>query len=122
MDLAHGRSDLDGKAQEVSGFDWLVHETCKRLAAEIFEDKNGPGAVLHELQRPRRPGAVEFVSQLKFVRETIEPLRCWMLRGREHRQYEFSFAVDALTPGSAQQNPFVIVQELRAMGPTFAHK
>ncbi len=45
-----------------------------------------------------------------------------MLRGRKHRQHDVSLAVGAFTAGSAQQNPFVIAQDLRAMGPTRAHK
>jgi len=66
--------------------------------------------------------AVQFVLQPIFVGEAIEALRCWVLRGRKHGQHCFSFAVGAFTAGSAQQNPFVITQDLRAMDPTWAQK
>ena len=122
MDLAQGRGDLDGEAQEASHLHRGAEQPGERLAARIFEHKNGPAALLHELQRLRRPGAVQFVLQSIFVREAIEALRRRVLRGRKHGQHNVSFAVGAFTPGSAKQNPFVVTQDLRAMSPTCAHK
>jgi hypothetical protein len=45
-----------------------------------------------------------------------------MLCGWKHGQHNVAIAVDAFTAGSAQQNPFVIRQELRATDPTRAHE
>ena len=122
MDLAQDCGDLNGEAQEASDLHRRADQPGERLAARIFEHENGPGAILHELQRLRRPGAVQFVLQSIFVCDAIEALRCRVLRGRSHGQHDVSFAVGAFTPGPAKQNPFVVTQDLRAISPAFAHK
>jgi hypothetical protein len=63
MNLAQGCSDLDGEAQEASHLHRCADQPGERLAAQIFEHKNGPGAILHKLQRLRRPGAIQLVLQ-----------------------------------------------------------
>ena len=122
MDLADGCNHLDREAQEAPRLHGGVHQPGERLATKIFEHKNGSAAILQKLQRLRRPGAVQFVPQSKFVCEAIKTLRCWMLRGRNHGQHNLSFTVDAFTAGSAQQNPFVVMQDLRTVKPACAHK
>ena len=96
MDLADGCNHLDREAQEAPRLHGGVHQPGERLATKIFEHKNGSAAILQKLQRLRRPGAVQFVPQSKFVCEAIKTLRCWMLRGRNHGQHILSFTVDVL--------------------------
>src|SRR5689334_3412703 len=97
MDLTQGCSDLDREAQEASDLHRGAEQPGEWLATEIFEHKNGPLGILHELQRLRRPGAIQFVLQLIFVRKGIEALRSWTLCGGKHGQHNVSFAVGAFT-------------------------
>jgi hypothetical protein len=122
MDPAQACCDLDGEAQEAADLHRGADQPGQWLAAMIFEHENGPGRILHELQRLRGPGAVKFVSQFIFVRKAIETLRCRMFCGRKHRKHNVLFAVDAVTAGPAQQEPFVLGQDLWATGPAWTHE
>ena len=122
MDLAQRRRDFDGETQEGCHLHGSAELPGQRLAAEILQHQNGPRAVLQQLKRFRRPGAVQFVSQLIFVREAFKALRCRMLGGRKHGQHDVALAVGSFTADPAQQNAVVIAQDLRTVGPTCAHE
>ena len=61
----------------------------------------------HELQRPRRPSAIELVLQLIFVREPIERQGRRAIRGEKNRQDGLALALGA-QPRSAKENAFAI--------------
>ena len=64
-----------------------AEQPLERLAAGILEHQRGPAALADELQRPRRPCAVQFVPQSIFVGEAIEGRRRRLLRGGQHGQH-----------------------------------
>ena len=85
--LAQRRGDADREAQEAARLHRRADEPSERLPARILEHQHGPAVLAHELQRPRRPGAVQLIFQLIFVREPIEDERRRVFRGDEQRQH-----------------------------------
>ena len=81
MNLAERRRDLDGETQECPQFHGRVELALQRLATGILEHQHGPAALTDQLERPQRPGTVEFVPQSKFMCETINNGGMRALRG-----------------------------------------
>jgi metallophosphoesterase superfamily enzyme len=72
MKLAQSRGNSDGEAQKAFHLHGHTKRPIERLAARIVEHQHGSTGVAHELQRPHRPGLVEFILQFVFVREAVE--------------------------------------------------
>ena len=62
----------NGEAQEAPHLHRHAEQPLEWLATRIVKHQHGSIGVVHELQRPHRPCAVEFVLQFVFVRQTIE--------------------------------------------------
>ena len=69
------------EAQEAPHLHRRAEQPVERLAARILEHQHGPTVFAHELQRPRRPCAVQLILQPIFVSEAIEDGRWRVLRG-----------------------------------------
>ena len=61
--LAKGGGDADREEQETPQPHRLEQQPSERFAAWILEHEHGPAVFANELQRPRRPGVVQFVFQ-----------------------------------------------------------
>src|SRR5208282_6386428 len=72
VDLAQSPGNADGEATKTPHLHGRAKQPLKRLAAEVLKHQHGATAFADELQRPCRPGSVEFVLQLIFVSEAIE--------------------------------------------------
>ena len=68
----------------------------------------------HELQRPHRPRAVQFVLQPVFVSEAIEAGGWWMFGGGPHKQARSSLS-SPRAPPSAEDALAVLPQDLEAV-------
>jgi hypothetical protein len=66
-----------------------------RLSAGVLQQQHGQAVLASERDRPRRPGAIERVPQIEFVRRTIEALRRLTSGGRLHRQHRAAAAIGA---------------------------
>jgi hypothetical protein len=71
VDLGEGHGDADGEAQESSYLHRAAEEPVERFAPRVLEHQQGAPVLVYELQRPRRPPAVQFVLQSVFVRQAF---------------------------------------------------
>ncbi len=70
-----------------------AEQPSQRFAARVLEHQNGPAVLAHELQRPRRPGAVELVRQPVVIGKAIDDHGQRALGSREHEQNGALFAI-----------------------------
>ena len=71
-------------------------------------------AVVHEFQRPRRPGAVQFVAQVVLVGQAIQTGGRRVLRGDPHGQHRSVTAIGFQVPYPAEGTITVLPQDLEA--------
>ena len=105
--FAQSRSDADREAQEDADLHRLAEQARERFAAGVLEHQHGATVFSHELQRPRRPSAIELVPELIFVREPFERQGRRAIRGEENRQDRLALALGA-QPRSAKEHAFAI--------------
>jgi hypothetical protein len=105
--FAQSGRDADREAQEDADLHRLAQQACERFAAGVLEYQHGAAVFSHELQRPRRPGAIELVPELIFVRKPFECQRRWAIRGEEDRQDTLALAFGP-RPRPAEQNAFAV--------------
>ena len=113
--LAQGRGDAEREAQEALQLHGRAEQPLERLAARILEHQHGPTALAHELQGPRRPGAVQLILQPVFVRQAIEDIRWRVFRGEEHRQHGVPAAIGIEARCSAENAVAILPQDLEAL-------
>ena len=105
--FAESRSNADREAQENADLHRLAEQARERFAAGVLEHQHGATVFSYELQRPRRPNAIELVPELIFVRQPFERQGRRAIRGGENRQDRLALAVGAQAR-SAKENAFAI--------------
>ena len=69
---ADGRRERDGKAQEVRHLHRPPEQALERLATGVSQHQHEPALAPEELDRPRRPVAVELGPQRIFMLEALQ--------------------------------------------------
>ena len=82
--LAQRPCDPDREAQEAPQLHRPAEQARKRLSAIVLEQQHGPPALADELQRPRRPGAIQLVPHFIVMGEAVEVGRRRAVRRRPH--------------------------------------
>ena len=118
VNLGEGRRDAAGEAQERSHFHGAAEEPVERFATGVLEHQQGALVLAHELQRPRRPRAVQFILQSVFVSKAFQIARRGVLRGGNHGQHGGPVAVTGITPSSTEEDCTVLPQHLQLATPT----
>jgi hypothetical protein len=118
MNLGEGRGDAVGEAQECSHVHGTAEEPVERFATRILEHQQGVLMLPHELQRPRRPRAVQFILQSVFVSKTFQIARRGVLLGGNHGQHGGPVTVTGITPSSTEEDCTVLPQHLQLATPT----
>src|SRR5262249_221468 len=64
----------NGDPQKLGHFPWVAQESRQELATGVFKQERGPSLMLHQRERPRRPGRVQLVAKQILMFEALETL------------------------------------------------
>jgi hypothetical protein len=115
MSLADGSGDADRQAQEPPRLHRRIDERSERLAARVLQHQHGPALFAYELNRPRRPGAVQLVSQLQMMGEAAQDGRRRAVASRRHNQHGAPLARSAKARGPIEDASAVVPQDMEAL-------
>jgi len=113
--LAQGRGHADGDAQKGAGLDGLAEQPSERLSPGVLEHQHGPTAFAQELERPRRPGAVQLVFQFILTGEAVEDRGRGSFPSRVHNQHGVLIAGGARARSSAEDAFPILPQDVETL-------
>jgi hypothetical protein len=90
--------DTNGEPQKCAQLHRTVEKLLEQVPTGVLEEQELAAALMHELQRTRRPLDVQLIFERVFMRQTIEDARGWVLGSRMQDEHGLIIAVAA--PGA----------------------